>query len=80
MKMLPMGTHQQQGPTSVTVYKEDIIVGHPPFNLALILSAFLWRDVNKAFAKVAEEKVNRGAGYGLEIPEFAYQLYGPGAG
>ena len=36
-----------------------------PFNLALIISLFLKRDVNKA---LVGEKVNRGAGYGLEIP------------
>ena len=28
------------------------------------------------FAEVTAEKVNRGAGYGLEIP-FVYRLYGP---
>ena len=32
------------------------------------ISHFFKRDVNKAFAKVVGEKVNRGAGYGLEIP------------
>ena len=34
---------------------------------------FQRRDVNKAFAR---GKVNRGAGYGLEIP-CVYQFYGP---
>ena len=34
------------------------------------------RDVNKAFARVTGGKVNRGAGYGLEIP-CVYQFYGP---
>ena len=40
------------------------------------MSRFLKRDVNMAFAKVTEGKINRGAGYGLEIP-CIYQLYGP---
>ena len=52
------------------------MVGHVPFNLAPSISYFLKRDVNKAFAKVVGEKVNRGAGYGLEIP-CVYHLYGP---
>ena len=41
-----------------------------------IISLFLKRDANKALAKVIGEKVNRGAGYGLEIP-CEYHLYGP---
>ena len=41
------------------------LVGHVPYNLARIISLFLKRDVNKA---LVGEKVNRGAGYGLEIP------------
>ena len=40
------------------------------------MSRFLKRDVNIAYAKVTGEKINRGAGYGLEIP-CVYQLYGP---
>ena len=41
------------------------LVGHVPCNLAPIISLFLKRDANKALVGV---KVNRGAGYGLEIP------------
>ena len=33
------------------------------------------RDVNKAFAEVTGERVNRKAGYGLEIP-CVYRIYG----
>ena len=40
------------------------------------ISLFLRRDVNKAFARVTGGKVNRGAGYGLEI-QCVYQFYGP---
>ena len=60
---------------AVAVYKDDQVVGHVPFNLAPSISHFLKRDINKAFAKVDGEKVNRGAGYGLEIP-CVYHLYG----
>ena len=51
-------------------------MGHVPFNLAPLISAFLGRDTNSGFAKVVGEKVNRGAGYGLEIP-CVYTLHGP---
>ena len=61
---------------AVAVYKDDQVVGHVPFNLAPSFSHFLKRDVNKAFAKVIGEKINRGAGYRLEIP-CVYHLYGP---
>ena len=50
------------------LFKEDINVGHAPHNLALKLSAFLRRDNNKVFAQITGDKVNRNAGYGLEIP------------
>ena len=64
---------------AVSLYKEGtIIVGHVPRNLAPRLSAFLRRDVNKAYDEVTGEKLNRGAGYGLEIP-CIYRLYGPKA-
>ena len=42
---------------AVAVYREDVIVGHIPFNLASRLSAFLMRDVNKVFAEVEGAKV-----------------------
>ena len=61
---------------AVALYEDDHVVGHVPYNLAPYLSRFLARDVNKAFAEVTGEKVNRGAGYGLEIP-CVYRLYGP---
>ena len=61
---------------AVAVCNESQVVGHVPYNLAPTISAFLKRDVNKAFAEVTGPKVNRGAGYGLEIP-CIYRLYGP---
>ena len=48
---------------AVAIYKEDIIVGHVPYNLAPRLSQFLKRECNKAFAEITGTKVNRGAGY-----------------
>ena len=64
---------------AVGVFLEDVIVGHVPhINLATRFSQFLQRDVNKAFAEVTGGKVNRGGGYGLEVP-CVYRLYGPKA-
>ena len=61
---------------AVAVFQDNAIVGHVPYNLAPCLSQFLKRDVNKAFAEVTGVKINRGAGYGLEIP-CVYRQYGP---
>ena len=44
--------------------------------LSILISQFLRRDCNKGFAEVTGPRVNRGAGYGLEIP-CVYKLYGP---
>ena len=62
--------------SAVTVLIEETIVGHVPYNNVPSMSRFLKRDVNMAIAKVTGGKMNRGAGYGLEIP-CIYQLYGP---
>ena len=62
-------------PHAVVLYYENRVVKHMPYNLAPTLSAFLRREVNKGFAIVAGGEVNRGAGYGLEIP-CTYRLYG----
>ena len=61
---------------AVAVLNDDVILGHTPYNLAPRFSQYLRREVNKAFAEVTGEKVNRGAGYGLEIP-CVYRLHGP---
>jgi len=50
--------------------------GHTPYNLALLLSQFLWRDFNKDTCEVTGDKLNRGAGYGIGI-SWIYSLYGP---
>ena len=56
--------------------KDDLVVGHVPYNLAPIISQFLKRDINNAFAEVKSKPINRGAGFGLEI-SCVYYLYGP---
>ena len=53
---------------AVAVVVDDEIVGHMPYNIAPTVSAFLNRGTNNGFAVVTGKKVNRGAGYGLEIP------------
>ena len=65
-----------QDSKAVAILKENVTVGYVPQNIAPRLFHFLRRDVNKAFAEVTGHKVNRGAGYGLEIP-CTYRLYGP---
>ena len=72
LRLIPEPTNSVDR-NAVAVMKEGQIVGHVPFNLSPIISLFLRRDVNKAFARVTGGKVNRGAGYGLEI----LCVYGP---
>ena len=73
LKREPTNSHDVN---AVAVYFDNHIVGHVPYNLAPKVSAFLKREVNKGFAEVSGGKVNRGAGYGLEVP-CTYRLYGP---
>ena len=60
----------------MAVKKEHEIAGHVPYNIAPVILHFLKRDFNKGFVEVTGSEVNRGAGYGLEIP-CIYRLYGP---
>jgi hypothetical protein len=61
---------------AVAVVKDDgVVVGHVPANLASIVFHFLSRDGNTALAEITGNKVNRGAGYGLEVP-CVYRFYG----
>ena len=61
---------------AVAVCLETTIVGHAPFNLSASLSHYLRWEVNKAFAEVTGTALNRGGGYGMEVP-CKYRLYGP---
>ena len=54
---------------------EGLAHARPNYRLAPTLSHFLNRDFNKAVAEVTGDCVNRGAGYGLEVP-CIYRLYG----
>ncbi len=60
---------------AVAIKNSSGTVGHVPFNLAPVLSTFLMRSSNKGMVEVTGNKVNRGAGYGLEIP-CKYHLFG----
>ena len=75
MKREPSNTRDSN---AVALYKEDVIVGHVPYTLSPMLSAFLQRDVNKAFVEITGSKLNRAAGCGLKVP-CKYRLYGPHA-
>ena len=55
--------------SAVAVMKETDIVGHVPYNISSMLSHFL------SFVQVTGNCVNRGAGYGMEVP--CTLLYGP---
>ena len=70
LRLIPEPTNSVDR-NAVAVMKEGQIVGHVPFNLSSIISLLL-----KAFARVTGGKVNRGAGYELEI-SCVYQFYGP---
>ena len=62
---------------AVAIIKADgTTVGHMPYNLAPLISPFLARDCNKDTVEITGKRVNRGAGYGLEVP-CVYHLYGP---
>ena len=61
---------------AVSVVRSGRIVGHVPFNLAPVFSHFLKRSFNKETAEITGGKVNRGGGYGLEVP-CIYRLYVP---
>lgn len=60
---------------AVAVQREGVVVGHIPFNLAPVASYFLEVEGNKGEVEVTGARVNRGAGYGLEIP-CMYRFFG----
>ena len=60
---------------AVAIKKCGETVGHVPFNLAPVVSASLKRSSNKGLTEVTGNRVNCGAGYGLEIP-CKYHFYG----
>jgi len=58
LRLIPEPTNSVDG-NAVAVMKEGQVVGHVPFNLSPIISLFLRREVNKAFARVTGGKLNR---------------------
>ena len=61
---------------AVAIKFEDRIVGHVPKNLSKIKNRFTKIPSCSLRCKVTGKRVNRGAGYGLEIP-VVYELIGP---
>ena len=61
---------------AVAIKFEDRIVGHVPKNLSNIMNRFTKIPSCSLRCKVTGKRVNRGAGYGLEIP-VVYELIGP---
>ena len=57
LRLIPEPTNSVDR-NAVAVMKEGQIVGHVPFNLPPIISLFLRRDANKAFARVTGGNVN----------------------
>ena len=53
---------------AVAILLEEQIVGHVPKNLSKIFHQFMKIPNCTISCKVAGKRVNRGAGYGLEIP------------
>ena len=60
---------------AVAVMNQSTVVGHVLYNTAPAVSHFLKRSTNKATVRVTGAAVNRGAGYGMEIP-CKYIFYG----
>ena len=58
------------------ILHDKTVVGHVPFHLAPLFSQFLKRNFYKGMVKVTGDRVNRGDGYGLDIP-CIYTLHGP---
>ena len=61
---------------AIAVCHGDEVVGHVPFNLVPTLSRFLQRECNSGSARITGPRVNRGGGFGLEVP-CVYILNGP---
>ena len=71
LKREPTNSHDVH---AVAVYYDNNVVGHIPYNLAPKVSALLKRDFNKGFAEITGERVDRGAGYGLEVPGYGLEV------
>ena len=61
---------------AVAVCRIGEVVGRVPFNLAPTFSRLLQRECNTGSATITGPRVNRGGGFGLEVP-CVYTLHGP---
>ena len=61
-------TTYQHDKFAVAILLEEKVVGHVPINLSKIFHEFLQIPNCTTGCKVTGKRVNRGAGYGLEIP------------
>ena len=66
-------THDQ---FAIGIFKSNLIVGHTPKHLTKALSNCLSLLNCSIAVTVTDKKVNRGGGYGLEIPTM-YSVFGP---
>ena len=60
---------------AVAIFFQGRIVGHVPRNLSRVMNCFMKIPGCSIACKVTGKRVNRGAGYGLEIP-VSYELIG----
>ena len=60
---------------TVAVVKDSFIVGHVPRQLSPMIFHFLARSCNRGIAEITSNKVNRGAGYVVEVP-CIFHFYG----
>ena len=65
-----------QDPRAVAVKKQGQTVGHIPKCLSSAVFYYLARSCNTGVVEITGRKVNRGAGYGLEVP-CVYRFHGP---
>ena len=63
-------------PFAVGVMKGSTLVGHVPLSNSRCISLFLSKVGCSGFCEVTGNPVNRGAGFGLEVP-CIYRFYGP---
>ena len=58
----------EQDCNAVTVMYEDRVVGHIPLAISKCISLFLTLPGSFLETKVTGKRINRGGGYGLEVP------------
>ena len=64
----PHEPRNEQDCNAVAVMYEDRVVGHIPLAISKCISLFLTLPESCIETKVTGKRINRGAGYGLEVP------------